>query len=211
MSYTESDRVLALAGVFQAAQLTAETARHGETDPAALNACIHSLYQFNPDSVATVFDGPAGVEMGLRGLVRQLDEPQKRDLEITRYVVSLLQHERRLQREPERLAAIGRDLEALGDRRARFDFEAGTHLAQIAEIYQRHISPMSPPILVKGEALHLQNPDRAARIRAALLAGIRAAMLWRQCGGRRWQMLFQRRRLARSGRDLLDEISITSP
>jgi high frequency lysogenization protein len=210
MSYTDSDRVLALAGVFQAAQLTAEAARLGQTDSAALNACVHSLYEFNPDSVAEVFDGVAGVEMGLRGLVRQLDEPEKRDLEITRYVISLLQHERRLHHEPERLTAIGRELEELGDRRAQFGFETGTHLAQLAEIYQRHISPLSPPILVKGEALHLQNPDLAARIRTALLAGIRAAMLWRQCGGRRWQMLFLRRRLAHTGRALLGEISITS-
>jgi high frequency lysogenization protein len=210
MSYTDSDRVLALAGVFQAAQLTTEIARHGKVDTAALKACVHSLYEFNPDSVGAVFEGVAGVRMGLLGLVRQLDEPQRRDLEITRYVVSLLQFERRLRREPQRLEGIGRDLDALGERRARFDLEDTTHLAQIAAIYQDHISPMSPPILVRGEALHLQNPDHAARIRVSLLAGIRAAMLWRQCGGRRWQMLFQRRRLARLGRALMEEHSVTT-
>ncbi len=205
MNYTESDRVLALAGVFQAAQLTAEAARLGKSDSAALAASIHSLYQFDADSVGAVFGGAKGVAMGLQGLIRQLDRPQQRDLEITRYVVSLLQHEKRLSRDSDRLAAVGRDLEALAERREHFALDDRTHLAQVADIYQRHISPMASPIMVKGEALHLQNPDHAARIRAALLAGIRAAMLWRQCGGRRWQMLLQRSRLARTARALMDD------
>jgi high frequency lysogenization protein len=32
-------------------------------------------------------------------------------------------------------------------------------------------------------------------VRALLLAGIRAAFLWRQLGGRRWKLVLQRRRL----------------
>ena len=36
------------------------------------------------------------------------------------------------------------------------------------------------------------NPDNANKVRAILLAGIRAAVLWTQCGGSRWQVLFKR-------------------
>ena len=42
---------------------------------------------------------------------------------------------------------------------------------------------------------HLQQPNNAAKIRALLLTGIRAARLWRQLGGHRWQLLFSRRKL----------------
>ena len=33
------------------------------------------------------------------------------------------------------------------------------------------------------------------KIRSLLLAGIRSAMLWRQCGGKRWQILLGRKRM----------------
>jgi high frequency lysogenization protein len=36
-----------------------------------------------------------------------------------------------------------------------------------------------------------------------LLSGIRAAMLWRQVGGRRWQILLGQRRLLESARAYL--------
>lgn len=42
---------------------------------------------------------------------------------------------------------------------------------------------------------HLQDSRNADKVRALLLAGIRSAMLWRQLGGRRWQLLFSRRKL----------------
>ncbi len=60
--------------------------------------------------------------------------------------------------------------------------------------------------MVRGEPLHLQNPDNAARIRVALLAGIRAAVLWRQAGGSKWQFLLQRRKTAAKARELVDTI-----
>jgi high frequency lysogenization protein len=46
--------------------------------------------------------------------------------------------------------------------------------------------------MVRGEPNYLQNPDNQNRIRALLLAGIRAAWLWRQMGGNRWRILFGR-------------------
>jgi high frequency lysogenization protein len=46
--------------------------------------------------------------------------------------------------------------------------------------------------MVQGEPKKLQDPDTVNRIRASLFAGIRSAFLWHQCGGRRWQLLFNR-------------------
>jgi high frequency lysogenization protein len=74
---------------------------------------------------------------------------------------------------------------------------------KLAEIYSQTLSTLSPRILVNGEHGHLSNPLIAAKVRAALLAGIRAAFLWRQLGGRRWQLLLQRRRIIGAARVLL--------
>jgi high frequency lysogenization protein len=76
-------------------------------------------------------------------------------------------------------------------------------LASLAAIYSDTVSHLSPRIIVKGEPLHLKNPDNQNRIRSNLLAGIRAAMLWRQVGGRRWQILFGQRQLLESARGYL--------
>jgi high frequency lysogenization protein len=57
--------------------------------------------------------------------------------------------------------------------------------------------------MVQGDPTHLRNPETGARIRAFLLAGIRAALLWRQCGGRRRDLLLRRGRLIAAARELL--------
>jgi len=48
----------------------------------------------------------------------------------------------------------------------------------------------------------LADADTANLIRALLLAAIRAAVLWRQCGGRRWRLLLQRRDLLHAAQRL---------
>ena len=76
-------------------------------------------------------------------------------------------------------------------------------IAALASIYSEQISPLSPRIMVEGSDGHLSNPTNAAKIRALLLAGIRAAILWRQCGGSRLQLLFKRRSYLDSAAALL--------
>jgi len=204
--YSDTDRLLALAGVFQAAKLTWQLARKGMADAQALDASIASLFETNPESVPAVFGGKQNLQMGLRCLVTQLDQPAGRNAEITQYAIALIQHERRLAKQPERLAQLGQDLQDLADRMAAYELPDKSRYAQLDEIYSRNISPLSPRIMVKGEPLHLQNPDTSARIRSTLLAGIRAAHLWRQCGGNRWQLLFKRRQLVASARRLIDDV-----
>lgn len=204
--YSDADRTLALAGVFQAACLARDNARRGSCDGAAYAASRDSLFSFDPGSVADVFGGTAGVARGLHCLLQQIDQPQQRDLEVSRYVVSLLHLSDLLRRTPQNNQALGDDLAALARRRTHFALGDAILNEQLAEIYQNRISGLGPRIMVRGEPLHLQNPDNAARIRVALLAGIRAAVLWRQAGGKKWHFLLRRRRTAVAARELLDRI-----
>lgn len=52
------------------------------------------------------------------------------------------------------------------------------------------ISPLGPRIQVTGSPAVLQSPQVQAKVRATLLAGIRAAVLWHQVGGGRLQLMF---------------------
>jgi high frequency lysogenization protein len=58
-------------------------------------------------------------------------------------------------------------------------------------------------IQVSGSPQILQRDENAEKVRALLLAGIRSAVLWRQSGGRRWQLIFNRRKVIHHARDLL--------
>ena len=49
--------------------------------------------------------------------------------------------------------------------------------------------------MIKGEQAHLEEATTVAKIRALLLAGIRAAVLWKQSGGNRFTLLLSRKAL----------------
>ena len=76
-------------------------------------------------------------------------------------------------------------------------------IAACGGLYQDTLSTFSQRIQVQGDMRHLQQPSNAAKIRALLLTGIRAARLWRQLGGHRWQLVFSRGKLLNELRPLL--------
>jgi len=196
------DRTLALAGLFQAARLTQQLAREGRVDADALAASVHSLFMIDAATTAEVFGGTRGVALGLRLLRDKLaGRTEPGDMEIARYVVALLQLERMLERRVEAQDAIRRGLEAAESQTKSLEPDGGEPLAttmveKVAELYTQTISPLGPRVMVNGEQGYLANSLIAAKVRCALFAGIRAAFLWRQLGGRRWQLLFQRKQIA---------------
>ena len=202
----ERDRCIALAGLFQAARLAADVAHRGIAEAAPLEASVHSLFQVDAETTESVFGGVRGVELGLATLLRQLDGgKEQRDLEVTRYAVALLHLERKLAKDPAMLGRIAEGLEQATGNLRHFPMLHANTLARLADIYSGTISTLRPRIMVRGNPVHLQNPDNANRIRTLLLAGIRAARLWRQRGGNRLQLLLQRRRLLETARSLLSQ------
>jgi len=200
--YSERDRVLALAGIFQAARLTQQVARRGAADSEAVQTSIGSLFKIDSESVEDVFGGVPGLAMGLQTLCGQLEGGVTRIPEITRYAIALIQLERKLAASPPLLQKIEASMASADQRRQHFPLLHSNILAQLAQLYVDTISTLRPRIMVSGEALHLQNPDNVNKIRSLLLAGIRAARLWRQVGGRKLQVMLQRRRLVELARQL---------
>jgi len=207
MNQADIDQTIALAALFQAAHLVQQVARTGSSDTEAAQASIYSLFQTHPESIEDVFNGLRGVETGLHILIDQLSGKAGRDMELTRYVIALIQLERKVSRDNERLHQISNGLEQAKGRLEHFDMGHPNMLAQLAGIYSETISTLQPRIMVQGEPLHLNNPDNVSKIRSLLLAGIRAAMLWRQRGGNRWRILWGRKRLLLNAHLLLKQIN----
>jgi len=201
------DRTIALAGIFQVAQLVHQIAHTGLADSAPVQSSIESLFKINAVSTEDVYNGVEGVSYGLRLMVKMLEgKNSRKDLEITRYLIGLIQLERQLYKRPKVMAQIGEAIERASGQVEHFSTTHPNVIASLADIYQSNVSALNPRIMVSGEPLHLDNPDNANKIRALLLAGIRSAVLWRQKGGNRWQVFFKRKHMIRTAQALLDDM-----
>ncbi len=201
MPKTDRDRVIALAGVMQAANLVRNIARNGQLEANDFAVCMTSLLQVDAPSTVDVYGGIDRLLTGLHLLEQQLHNPQ--DMELTRYVITLVRLERKLSRHDDLLALIGAGIQEVTQNLAHFPVTHSNAIARFADLYLKTISTLSPRIMVSGVQAHLNNPENANRIRALLLAGIRSARLWRQCGGSRWGLLLRRNVLLRETRLLL--------
>ncbi len=205
--HTITDRTLALAGVFQAAGLVQQMATRGSADPQPLETCIRSIFEVDPPSTEAVFGGVAGLRAGLSWLVEHFSEkrsPEK--LQVVKYAVSVLYLERQLAKQPAMLQRIGAGVERARRQSEHFSITHSNVLASLAGCYGDTISTLTPRIIVSGEQGHLSNPEVANTVRALLLAAIRCAVLWRQCGGNRIQLLFGRRKLLAEAQRLLGRL-----
>jgi high frequency lysogenization protein len=217
MSTAYTDRILALAGLFQAARLAQQLAREGRAEPSALAASVQSLLIIDAPTTESVYGGARGVRPGLELLRTKLagGNTDANDVEIARYVIGMIHLEGQLRRRPEIQDAIRRGVEATREQMKFFEAaENGETLhprlvEKLAELYTQTISTLTPRIMVNGEHGHLSNPAIAAKVRAALFAGIRSAFLWHQLGGSRWQLLFSRKRISGEAAQILESMQAT--
>jgi high frequency lysogenization protein len=198
------DRAIALAGIFQSVRLVQQTSRGERRDETATTACLDSIFNTDPESVLAVYGTPAVLRIGLEVLLGQLGaDNTQRDMELTGYVITLLHLERKLARQQGLLDAISDGIDKTREQVGLFSSCHPSVVASLADVYKQTVSTIQPRIMVRGEQSILGNPDSKNMIRALLLAGMRAAVLWRQCGGNRLKLIFQRKVLLECSRALL--------
>ena len=196
------EQCIALAALYQAVGQVQACARDGEpSSVAALRTSLSSVLRIDADSAEAVFDGVGALAQGLAlfgaHLARRSTALQ---LEQARYAAGLMYLERRLAAAADATRRLGDALRALAQQGEAREVDDPWMIERMAAIYVDHVSGLGPRILVSGEPVHLKAPDNAARIRAGLLAGLRAAVLWRQYGGSRWKLaLFNSHYMGQTG------------
>ena len=154
---------------------------------------------------AEVYGGdPWHVQTGLRTLRGLLE----RDAEVVRsdtirYALTLIHIERKLRSNQEVMQKIAAGIDKSGRQLEHFDALHENVLASLAGVYLDTISTFKTRVQVTGDVRNLQNAGSANKIRAALLAGVRSAILWRQVGGRRWHLVFARKSMLHEASKLL--------
>ena len=196
------ERVLALAGLYQACALAQQLANEGRCDAEAMEAGIASVFRIDAPSVIGVYDNIANLRLGLRTLLSQLDENND-DLEVTRMAMTVMRLERSLSSRPELLDRLQQGIRAAQRQAEHFGQGSSQVIARLAELYASTLSILRPRVMVNGDPQHLQQAAVVEKVRSNLLAAVRSAVLWRQLGGRQWQLLLSRKRCNMLARGLL--------
>lgn len=199
--YTQNDKTLSMAGIYQAAQMVYELATTGKTDDHAFQVSLDTLFVENPESTLDVYGGSVdNIQLGIHTLLAQMKSDQTkqtRNIEITRYVLTLMVLAKQI-RQGDGLQKIGNVLDTAKAQKEHFGPNHENVIATIARAYSENISTLSPRIMVNGHQLHLNNQRIASKIRALLLAGLRSAVLWYQVGGSRWNLIWSRKKYLQS-------------
>lgn len=199
MLETDIENNLALAGVCQAAALVQQLARRGSADADAVEASLSSILVTSPETPQQVFGQLSNLKLGYSTLAAQLSDKQNtKDTELTRYVASILGLERKLSRKPKAMQELGDRISHVQRQLAHIDFQNPQILSSLASIYSDIISPLAPRIQVAGNPDYLSQPATQHKVRALLLAGVRSAVMWRQMGGKRRNILFKRKQILNS-------------
>ncbi len=213
MQKNTDHRTIALAALFQCVEGVRQLAHDGKIDQELFHTCLYSVGNENTETIQDIYGDIGQLKTGFKVLLFQLGSGQmtpdgkQKNLEVTRYAINLLHLEKKLGTQPELFQTLLKGIEDVQRQLKHFDATDDTIINRIAEIYSETISKLGPRIMVKGNQDYLGQKEIAAKIRALLLAGIRAALLWRQAGGSRWKLLFERGKMQRRAQDFLTEIS----
>ncbi len=197
---------IALAGLFQAAHLVEQLAKTGNVNDQDLKTCIESLFATDPKHITDVYGGSTdNLKLGFQE-VRFLTDGKSRtgsSPDVMRYALGILHLESKIRKNKTMLNSIGTGIEKAKRQLDHFHSSHENLIGNLSGLYQETVSTFRFRIHVTGNSEHLRNPQTAHKVRALLLCAIRSAILWRQTGGRRWQLLFNRNKLNKACKEAL--------
>lgn len=196
---------IALAGLFQSLEQVQYCARGGAlSNPDAMRVVLESVMRIDAADTQSVYGDLAALRPGLSLLAQHLARHMNAALhEQTRYAASLMGLERRLVKSTTVAAQLTGALREIDSARGEHAIDSPWVVQQLAGAYSQHVSTLVPRVMISGEPIHLKTADNADRIRALLLAGLRATVLWRQCGGTQIKLLLLRKPMQRTIEKLL--------
>ncbi len=208
------DQTITLAAICQTAHLVQQVSRTGQIDEDALKVLLNSITITSPENTLAVYGGKLeNIKQGLELLIIHLGNSSSnhanskvKDPELIRYIINLINLERKLIKQPKQLAQLSKRIDDSKRQLEHYSITSETLMSNFASIYSDIISPLGARIQVTGEPNILKQTVNQYKIRALLLAGIRSAVLWRQVGGKRRNILFSRGKIIKTAQQLLNTI-----
>ncbi|GAL05061.1 high frequency lysogenization protein HflD [Photobacterium aphoticum] len=201
MAHSVYDRTIAFAGLCQAVKLVQKVAKDGHCDPEALETSLNSIIVTDPSNTLEIFGNESQLRTGLQAMTSIDSSPSSNEL--TRYLMSVLVLERKLASRRDSMQQLGDRIDTAKRQVGHFELMDDQMISNLASIYLDIISPLGPRIQVTGTPAQLQQQNVQHKVRALLLAAIRAAVLWRQVGGKRRHLIFGRKQMTEQAKILL--------
>lgn len=203
MTHSIRDQAIALTAVLQAAAQVDRIATKNDADDASCKTIIHSLFQFEPESIDAVYGENPDFRAGKDAAELMFGGSGEGSRQtIMNYSAGMLRLAKQLQNDADMMSAVRTRLEHAERLVNNFSDSSSDHYSAIAGIYTDTISKLPFRITVNGKEQFLKNRANADKIRSLLFAGVRSAVLWRQCGGRRLHFIFKRNALINSIKQL---------
>ncbi|MDR0181788.1 high frequency lysogenization protein HflD [Lysobacter arvi] len=198
-----STRVLALAGLVQALAQVRRVADTGQANAAILATAMDSVFRIDAPSPSAVYGDVEALRPGLT-LLRDYFGSSQRDEQLPRLVLAVMQLERRFVRDDDMGRRVQSGIRAQSGNAERLGSTHPDVMAALGALYAETLSHLRPRVLVQGNPHYLGQATVVSEVRAILLAAVRSAVLWRQCGGSLWDFLLRRRDLLAAVRDHLE-------
>ena len=196
-------RATALAAMTQAIYLVNNIARKGMADTEDCRVMMESIFADSSDhaakAVADLYGGPVCLHTGLRLCSQLLQAEKIPDAKAMMiYSAGLIALERRLRKNAPMRQKLADGMQRIAQQRQYFGHAMHHNvIAAVADLYGETISTMKPRIIVRGKPEYLSQASNTQRVRALLMAGLRAAHLWQQHGGGHMSLLLRRKSLLR--------------
>jgi high frequency lysogenization protein len=182
--------------------LAQELARRGRAQPEPLRCALGTILILNQTDPEVALGGVHGVYAGLADLGRNHPDPPA--VERLRYTVALIDIQKHLRRNHAVASYLRTELVHLQDESFARDPVCPEAVAAFDRVYTETVSTLTPKIMIRGNQQHLRDDDIVLKVRAVLLAGVRAAYLFHEHGGRKWQLFIGRKKLAEAANRLLE-------
>lgn len=204
---------IALAALYQCCSQINRVARTGYVDPYATAALIRSLVITNPNSIDDIY-APKTLQVGFKMIIdsmsNSVSDKSADTLEVSKMVFKIIGLEQVIERNSMVFNRLGQEIDKLRDLclQRYSDYEQGDPdhvldpdcIKDFSSLYESLISQNFPRLIIYGEQVHLMQTQNQEMIRALILCGIRAAVLWRQVGGRRRFLIFRRKAIVECAR-----------
>ena len=102
-----ADQALALAGVFQSAELVAKLATEGHVSEEQLSAAMSALLNQNPETVRSLYGNVSDIELGINSMREMINDRTQASTDVMRYVIGIMYLARRLTADTVRIKHVG--------------------------------------------------------------------------------------------------------
>lgn len=199
---------IALGALFQCCTQIQRIATTGYYDEKAVSCVLRALAVTDPKTVEDIYN-PDYLNVGFKQIIDSFSKSEltkssdtiivtKMALKLISLAHSVERNQRIFQRLSDEIDALSKAVttehsDFLNDELNVGSISTQNNFHLFGSLYQSIISPNFAKLLIYGDERFLKDTDNQEKIRALLLAGIRAVILWRQVGGRRRFLIFRRK------------------